>query len=243
MLTTFAYKVVTRIEILGFRTLSIVRIFPKYQWKTQRFGNWICFRPQVREDTTQLGPLERANLNHWTRLARDVIYHNSIEFFGETLINFYQNIQWHIPEDNISYSFQNFEFLDRFLIFQSGNGGGGRFYVSAPVSPADSHSKSCIFFYHFVIDTMQTVCLARPLSIRGYGASCSTPLVMKYHCASPGATTFMPQRERQRRCGWEPPWRRWIALQGQFPLTTSLNNQLIELNTVDLIRPIENKHR
>jgi hypothetical protein len=36
--------------------------------KTQRFGNWICFRPQVREEKTpaQLGPLERANLNHWT---------------------------------------------------------------------------------------------------------------------------------------------------------------------------------
>jgi hypothetical protein len=40
---------------------------PVFQ-KTQRFGNWICFRPQekVGEKTpTQLGPLERANLNHW----------------------------------------------------------------------------------------------------------------------------------------------------------------------------------
>jgi hypothetical protein len=36
--------------------------------RTQRFANWICFRPQVRgqETPTQLGPLERASLNHWT---------------------------------------------------------------------------------------------------------------------------------------------------------------------------------
>jgi hypothetical protein len=43
-----------------------------YFKKTQRFGNWICFRPQmkVREKTpTQLGSLERANLNHWTPLS------------------------------------------------------------------------------------------------------------------------------------------------------------------------------
>jgi hypothetical protein len=34
--------------------------------KTRRFGNWICFRPQVKvgeKTLTQLGPLERANLN------------------------------------------------------------------------------------------------------------------------------------------------------------------------------------
>jgi hypothetical protein len=37
--------------------------------KTRRFGNWICLRSRakVEEKTpTQLGPLERANLNHWT---------------------------------------------------------------------------------------------------------------------------------------------------------------------------------
>jgi hypothetical protein len=34
-------------------------------YKTQRFGNWICFRPEVRGETPTLsGPLERANLNH-----------------------------------------------------------------------------------------------------------------------------------------------------------------------------------
>jgi hypothetical protein len=36
--------------------------------ETRRFGNWICFRPQVKGEKTptQLGHLERANLNHWT---------------------------------------------------------------------------------------------------------------------------------------------------------------------------------
>jgi hypothetical protein len=36
--------------------------------RTQRFGNWICFCPQVTgwEAPTLLGPLERANLHHWT---------------------------------------------------------------------------------------------------------------------------------------------------------------------------------
>jgi hypothetical protein len=36
--------------------------------KKCRFGNWICFRPQVKgkKTPTQLGPLEKANLSHWT---------------------------------------------------------------------------------------------------------------------------------------------------------------------------------
>jgi hypothetical protein len=52
--------------LLGFWILSIVRYSKKQ--KNTRFGNWICFRPQVRgqETPTQLGPLERASLNHWT---------------------------------------------------------------------------------------------------------------------------------------------------------------------------------
>jgi hypothetical protein len=37
--------------------------------RKQRFGNWICFRPQVKGDTL-LGPLERANPNHWTTPVR-----------------------------------------------------------------------------------------------------------------------------------------------------------------------------
>jgi hypothetical protein len=34
----------------------------------QRFGDWICLRPQVdgADKPTHLGPLERASLNHWT---------------------------------------------------------------------------------------------------------------------------------------------------------------------------------
>lgn len=31
--------------------------------RTKRYGNWICFRPQVRG---QLCPLHRANTRHWT---------------------------------------------------------------------------------------------------------------------------------------------------------------------------------
>jgi hypothetical protein len=56
-------------ELLGFWTFSIVRY--SRDNKTRCFGNWICFRPQVRGKTpTQLGPLERANLNHWTTPVR-----------------------------------------------------------------------------------------------------------------------------------------------------------------------------
>jgi hypothetical protein len=49
---------------------------------TRRFGNWICFRPQVKggkKTSTQLGPSERANLNHWnTFLER---YHKDDDEF------------------------------------------------------------------------------------------------------------------------------------------------------------------
>jgi hypothetical protein len=53
-------------ELLGFWTFSIVRY--SREQKTRRFGNWIFFRPQVtgKKTPTRLGPLERANLNHWT---------------------------------------------------------------------------------------------------------------------------------------------------------------------------------
>jgi hypothetical protein len=56
------------IKEIGFWTLSIVRIFNKLN--TRRFGDWICLRPQVKrgeETPILLGPLERANLNLWTR--------------------------------------------------------------------------------------------------------------------------------------------------------------------------------
>jgi hypothetical protein len=37
-----------------------------YDKKSQRFGDWICLRPQVdgQDRPIQLGPLERASLNH-----------------------------------------------------------------------------------------------------------------------------------------------------------------------------------
>jgi hypothetical protein len=38
--------------------------------RTQRFGNWICFRPQVGAETpTLLCPLERVNVSHWAAVA------------------------------------------------------------------------------------------------------------------------------------------------------------------------------
>jgi hypothetical protein len=40
---------------------------------TQHFGNWICFRPQVRnwETSTLLGPLETVYPSHWTPSPED----------------------------------------------------------------------------------------------------------------------------------------------------------------------------
>jgi hypothetical protein len=52
-------------EILRFRTISIVLVLKSKPRKTRRFGNWVCFRPQVRENPILLGPLERASPNHW----------------------------------------------------------------------------------------------------------------------------------------------------------------------------------
>jgi hypothetical protein len=52
--------------LLGFWTLPIDR-YSKEHYRI-RCGNWICFRPQMRRWATfiLLGPLESANLNHWT---------------------------------------------------------------------------------------------------------------------------------------------------------------------------------
>jgi hypothetical protein len=48
--TVFMYS-----ELLGFWALSIVRNSKYY--KTQRFGNWICFCPQVRGGRQSVGSL------------------------------------------------------------------------------------------------------------------------------------------------------------------------------------------
>jgi hypothetical protein len=60
-------------ELLGFWTLSIVRYSKKIEeHSVWELGTWICFRAQVRrqETPTQLGPLERASLSHWTALSQ-----------------------------------------------------------------------------------------------------------------------------------------------------------------------------
>jgi hypothetical protein len=83
------------IQLLDFRTLSIVR-YSRNQ-KTQRFGNWICFRPQVRGETpTLLGPLERANLKRLRRETYPV---------SETLFFFLVS---RIPDDGQSPKTQQF---------------------------------------------------------------------------------------------------------------------------------------
>jgi hypothetical protein len=46
--------------LLGFWTLSIVR--NSINKETQRFGNWICFRPQVRGGTYSTKSLKKAYL-------------------------------------------------------------------------------------------------------------------------------------------------------------------------------------
>jgi hypothetical protein len=66
LLTTFHYAS----ELLGVWTFFPPSSGILRDQKTRRFGNWICFRPQVRGEDTQLGPLERTNLDHWTTPVR-----------------------------------------------------------------------------------------------------------------------------------------------------------------------------
>jgi hypothetical protein len=51
--------------IAGFLTLSIAR-YAKEHYRTQSFGYWVCYLPQVTEweTFTLLSPLERPNANH-----------------------------------------------------------------------------------------------------------------------------------------------------------------------------------
>jgi hypothetical protein len=52
-------------ELLGFRTLSIVRY--SRNWKAQYFWNWICFLLYMRGGIpTLLSHSETANFSHWT---------------------------------------------------------------------------------------------------------------------------------------------------------------------------------
>jgi hypothetical protein len=58
--------------ILGYHSDRVYWVLGLVQrpvfYRTQRFGNWILFRAQVRgwETSSLLGPLGRANLSHWT---------------------------------------------------------------------------------------------------------------------------------------------------------------------------------
>jgi hypothetical protein len=54
-------------ELLSFRTLFI--FWNSKLLERQSFGNWICCPSsgEERKTTTLLGPLERANLNRWSR--------------------------------------------------------------------------------------------------------------------------------------------------------------------------------
>jgi hypothetical protein len=62
------YKHDTPSELLGFWILSIIQYSKNYG--TQCFGNYICFCARVRGETPiLLGPLERDNLNHWSRVC------------------------------------------------------------------------------------------------------------------------------------------------------------------------------
>jgi hypothetical protein len=82
-----------------FWTFSIVL----YAKKTRRFGNWICFRLQVKvgeKTPTQLGPLERDNLNHWTSCFLE---HRTMEKVQKNVVNPVQ----HTPS---SESFQVYRF-------------------------------------------------------------------------------------------------------------------------------------
>jgi hypothetical protein len=47
-------------EILSFRTISIVLVIKNKPRETRRFGNWICFRPQVREKSYSVGSLRKS---------------------------------------------------------------------------------------------------------------------------------------------------------------------------------------
>jgi hypothetical protein len=65
---TFRRNICDLHRITGFLNVFNRLVFER----TRRFRNWICFRPQVKvgeKTPTHLGPLERANLSHWTPLS------------------------------------------------------------------------------------------------------------------------------------------------------------------------------
>jgi hypothetical protein len=72
-------------ELLGSWTFSIVRCSKNK--KTQHFGNYISFRPQVTVETyTLLGSLKRANVNHWTTHVMNSINYNYVSKYVVSLV-------------------------------------------------------------------------------------------------------------------------------------------------------------
>jgi hypothetical protein len=62
---TMIYEFIFRITVFFFYFFH--RRYPR-GLKTRRFGNWISFRPQMKEKTpSQLSRSERSSLDHWTR--------------------------------------------------------------------------------------------------------------------------------------------------------------------------------
>jgi hypothetical protein len=95
--------------VFGLRPLSGI-----LETSKQCFGNWICFCPWVRGEwktPTLLGPLERANPNHW-RLAhskgpnRVGVFHspltrggNRSSFRNVVFSSFYNTAWWTKPKN------------------------------------------------------------------------------------------------------------------------------------------------
>jgi hypothetical protein len=86
-----------------FWTLSIVQM--KYKnIKSRHFGSWFLFRLQVKggETPTQMGPLDRANLSHWTLDNRPVIAIISVKKDPSGYVSPFPS-----PEDGRRTSFRN----------------------------------------------------------------------------------------------------------------------------------------
>jgi hypothetical protein len=70
------------------RVLGLCPLSGILETRKQCFGNWICFRPQVREweTPTLLGPIETANFNHRTivRTSNPRFQTNFITFLWES---------------------------------------------------------------------------------------------------------------------------------------------------------------
>jgi hypothetical protein len=70
---------VRKSKLLGFRTLSIVRILNNEKKKDDVWETWSVSVLRWGKTLTLLGPLERANLNHWTPMSETLSYINTGE--------------------------------------------------------------------------------------------------------------------------------------------------------------------